>query len=39
MGKAILLLRLSNDKIMVYENLNGYKEAKREKFRFKLVQS
>lgn len=38
-NKVILLLRLSNNKIIAYENLNSFPNVKQEKFRFKIIQS
>lgn len=37
--KLVLVLILSNSKVLVYECLHGFKNQLKEKFRFKLVQS
>ena len=36
---VVLVLSLSNGKILVYENIETFQNIKKERFRFKLVQS
>ncbi len=37
--KLILVMVLTNDRVIAYENLNEFKGCAKEKFRFKLIQS
>ena len=37
--KVILIMVLSNRKVLVYEGLNEFTNSKNERFRFKIVQS
>lgn len=37
--KIILIMVLSNRKVLVYEGLNEFTNSKNERFRFKIVQS
>lgn len=37
--KIILIIMLSNGKILAYEGINGFTNQKKEKFRFKIIKS
>ena len=38
-NKVILIIVLSNGKVLAYENLNSFPDCKKQRFRFKIIQN